>query len=112
MILMYLLIMSKMNCYLSALCPNDVICAPEPPIALFYIEAVCVSVFTVEYLLRLFTIWFMPPRLASIVSNWEGKRESDYPPFKVFLIYVVKLMNIIDLVAILPFFLELLGGTG
>ncbi len=44
------------------LCPNETICAPEAPAYFRTLEAICVAIFAVDYLLRISLVAFMPPR--------------------------------------------------
>ena len=59
----------------------------------FHIEVFSVSVFTVEYFLRIYTSYFMYP---------------DLPKNKARLKYLLSFMAIIDLLAVLPFYTSLL----
>ena len=66
---------------------------PEGSSSVFYIiEAVSVAVFTVEYLLRLWTADILYPRIK---------------PYKARLKYAFSPMSIVDLVAIIPFYLPM-----
>lgn len=44
------------------LCPGRVVCEPIPPASLFYIDATCVVVFTIDYVTRLCIVPWMPSR--------------------------------------------------
>ena len=54
------------------LCPDRIICEPVVEPMLTLIDDVCVIIFTIEYLLRMMTICFVPNRLASLVDPvWD-----------------------------------------
>jgi len=67
---------------------------------LFYIEAVSVGIFTVEYLLRLWVSPYKPPAFSS-----KNPVLSKLPPY---LRYILSPMGLVDLLAILPFYLPFL----
>mmetsp|Transcript_17340 Transcript_17340/g.40419 ORF Transcript_17340/g.40419 Transcript_17340/m.40419 type:complete len:1117 (-) Transcript_17340:167-3517(-) len=78
-------------------------CEPVPEIYFSFIEAVCIIIFTVEYLLRLVTVHADPrydvcnswlPR--SLASTW---------------VYMRQPLNIIDFLAVLPFYVDLLVSS-
>jgi len=66
---------------------------------LFYIELVSIIIFTIEYLLRLWVAAYKPPALSA-----KNPILSKLPPF---LRYMFSPMGIVDLLAILPFYLPL-----
>jgi len=64
---------------------------------LFYIELVSIIIFSIEYLLRLWVAAYKPPALSA-----KNPFLSKLPPF---LRYMFSPMGIVDLLAILPFYL-------
>lgn len=44
------------------LCPNKMICPSIPPPILSYIDAICVYIFTIDYLIRIILAPFVPAR--------------------------------------------------
>eukprot|EP00605_Chrysophyceae_sp_TOSAG23-4_P001978 GSChrysophyteH1.ASY1.ANO1.2192.1 assembled CDS len=66
------------------LCVGEVICEPEPPTWFPHVEKICLNIFVADYFIRFFlvvTVWF----------------------------YESHIMNLVDLIAILPFFIEQVG---
>jgi len=68
-------------------------------IIFFYFELFSITIFTVEYLLRIWIDPYKPPALVS-----KNVILSKLPPY---IRYILSSMGIIDLLAILPFFLQL-----
>lgn len=113
------------------------VCEPKPIPVLVIIEVISIVTFTVEYLLRLLTVWAVTPQVAGIEEDGattgdasgkgvgaryevqpelrkQGSRklvlQSDaapMAPWKKMYKYSITFLNLIDLVAILPFYLEL-----
>lgn len=81
--IMFLILLSTFN-FLIETMPQWV---KEPPPPFFYIEAVCIAVFTVEFSIRL---WACPNKK----KFWKGP------------------LNVIDFLAIVPFYIELASGGG
>ena len=97
-----------------ALCPGQVICPPQPPPVFSTIDGVCVIVFTVDYLSRVLTCWSVPAALAGVnyVQNDDMVQRSAL--MRVAL-YILRPANLIDVCAILPFYIGLglpSGGSG
>jgi len=102
------------------LCPNEMICEPEPKPWLYNVETACVLVFLVDYVFRVASVATIPARMAGVLDP-EWDMENAYklpvdPPYsrsKVVLLYMLRPMCIIDLIAIVPFFLDFikLGKT-
>eukprot|EP01050_Picozoa_sp_SAG11_P024211 SAG11_NODE_5089_length_1667_cov_1.667730_1_plen_263_part_00 len=86
---------------------------------LLLMEHICIISFTVEYLIRVFTCWARPCERTTMVSPhtvyWRGLtlRRMPAPNPSVFK-YIIKPMNLVDLFAIAPFYIELLfkGDVG
>ena len=106
----------------ATLCPGKVICEPRALQVFNEIDKACVIFFTIEYLLRMLTVWSAPCRLAGLVGHyWDeeelalAKTECREPmrdprelsvPLK-YVMYFFSLSNIIDFVAIVPFYISL-----
>lgn len=96
-------------------CPDSVICEPEPLPALNSTEIFCLVVFTVDYVSRVAISPLMPSRLSRILppefdtkTNIAGLLpDPEYPWYERVGRYVVKDMNIIDFLAIVPSFIAL-----
>lgn len=69
-------------------------CEPKPDDIFYVIEAVCIAVFTIEYLTRVVTVH------ATATSQETGWKRT--------LQYLRQPMNIIDLLAIIPFYVDLM----
>lgn len=105
----------------ATLCPNETMCAPTTDPTLVEIDDYCVIIFTIEYLFRLFTVWSVPMRLANLVpKGWDDEemfvagvedREFMLEPrqkwYSTTVGYFFQGKNVIDLVAILPFYITL-----
>ena len=85
------------------------------------IESVCIYIFTVEYVLRLFTVHTVPEKVWNIKEEALEEPDDDDEVhvkhekgcFGLTKGYATTFMNLIDLVAILPFYLEAaIGDTG
>ena len=117
-----------------SLCPNAKVCSPQPLPSFDIIDEFCVIVFTIEYLLRLFTLWAIPCRLASLLpptwdhDEYEGcllgdklaknvrKPRIDPPELDIrlkYFQYLTSPSNLIDFIAIVPFYISKgnLGGS-
>mmetsp|Transcript_112718 Transcript_112718/g.318549 ORF Transcript_112718/g.318549 Transcript_112718/m.318549 type:complete len:865 (-) Transcript_112718:100-2694(-) len=75
-------------------------CEPQPHEVFYYIEAVCIVVFSIDYIVRMCTIHAVP----SDIDN----------PILRTLAYAREPLNVIDILAVLPFYLGLVvkGGVG
>jgi hypothetical protein len=89
-------------------------CQPQPKDFFVLLEMICILIFTAEYLPRLLTVhaWVYRPPSAQelapddVAPSWYLK---DGSALKKTLWYAADGMNIVDLLAILPFYLELAG---
>ena len=105
----------------ATLCPNETMCAPTTDPQLVLIDDYCVIIFTIEYLFRLATVWSVPMRLANLVTKgWDDEemfvagvedRDVELEPkqkwYTTTVGYFFQGKNLIDLVAILPFYITL-----
>ena len=105
-------------------------CEPKPVLVFFWIEVVCIVCFTVEYLARVLTVfWADAEEEEEEGQEADGRKyefgqetddvfmtDEDPPPKRRGAIgvlrYVCQPMNIIDFVAIFPFYVELLVSAG
>jgi len=90
-------------------------CEPEPGPVFSYIETVCIAVFTFEYLIRLFTVHsvrfayifgFEKEVVVPIVESHPAPPEPNC--CRKILTWIVHPLVIIDLLAVLPFYLTLI----
>ena len=96
------------------LCPNQTICEPIEDDYFFIFETVCVIIFTVDYILRMITVPFVPPRLSRILprhikhqsSTQQRVPDPEYSWYVKIWKYGTKAFNIIDFAAILPYYLS------
>ncbi|CAE7393688.1 Kcnb2, partial [Symbiodinium microadriaticum] len=101
-------------------CPDSEICEPVAPAVFEKIEAVCIGVFTVDYGIRVITVAALPARLAQILpDNWDNVQNPDgclpdpeYPWYRKIYKYCTSTMNVIDLIAILPFYVGFATDSG
>jgi hypothetical protein len=83
------------------------------------VELTCIIIFTIDYLLRIGIVAFVPPRLSNSISESFDAAHLNDPlqldPYvskvKIFYKYVTSPMNVIDLVAIIPFYVGLMTNT-
>ena len=106
----------------STLCPGETICEPAVEPYLNTIDDWCVIIFTVEYCLRVLTVCNVPNRLAGLIPRGFDEEERIYaemenravrdPPqmswYRTLYGYCTTARNIIDFVAILPFYITLI----
>ena len=53
-------------------CPNAIVCEPVQIAYMSTIELICVIIFTIEYGMRMVTVWSVPPRLVGL-GNSDGE---------------------------------------
>jgi hypothetical protein len=91
-------------------CPES-ICPPTQIPALFWVEAVTVGIFTIDYVLRLACVHAVPERLINpqnYLHQVGGPRALQEPSgLTKTLSFTIQWMNIIDLLSFLPFYLGL-----
>jgi len=73
-------------------------CEPRPFAWFFYIEAVCVGIFTLDYFARMLTVHSVPSEIEGVFSRTVA--------------YAKKPVNIIDCIAIAPFFADVALSNG
>ncbi len=122
----------------AVLCPGRIFCEPIQPAWFLYIEDTCQFIFVIDYFTRNLLCSFVPTRLANVlptnvdvphVGNENGDIEVLIDPIEIKayfdlqikkgddrysnayqqLKYSMSLMSLVDLLAIIPFFLELNG---
>ena len=115
------------------LCPNTIMCEPVSYSLFDDIDEFCVIVFTIEYLVRVFTLWAVPCRLAGLVGEtWDNdefdscmvedrfaknirKPRMDPPELDLtwkYFFYLTSPTNVIDFVAIVPFYISKANAGG
>lgn len=114
----------------SLICPDMIICEPKESSVLRLVDMACVSIFTIDFGARVLLCCFVRPenvRLLGIVpKNWD-KEECErmlragiddtpdtYPVYSFWyrpVRYCLLIKNIIDMLSIIPFYIEL-SGTG
>lgn len=101
------------------LCPNSVICPPEEKPIFEIIETACIAFFSLDYFVRVSLVSLMPPRLAGILPESFDKMNSngvlpipEYNFFSTIWRYITIPMNVIDLIAILPFYIAYFTTSG
>lgn len=112
-------------CSNTDLCPGRIMCPPTTEPFLVRIDDICVIIFSIEYVARLSTIWTVPNRLASLVpASWDEEeqfcaRHENRPVvlepsqtwYGSLYSYFWQPKNLIDVVAIIPFYITL-ADTG
>lgn len=114
------------------LCPGRVVCEPIPPDWFEILETICVIVFTADYILRVASCSFVPARISGVspmaLSSMDNPTDINDPEFEFIeryrdpeyeelwwvsiYRYVLQPLNIIDLVAVVPFYIELVFSSG
>ncbi len=97
---------------------GDLDCEPEPKVVFKYIETVCILVFTIEYGLRFLTAHASRPACPDPTTDIQGneeivKFEPPKGPLRKTMKVMTTVMSLIDLIAILPWYIGLIfGSTG
>jgi len=74
-------------------------CEPKADPVFFWVETVCVSFFTLEYLARVFTVHAVSNKVALVLAQSNAVQRT--------LRYLLQPLNVVDLFAIMPYFIEL-----
>eukprot|EP00928_Gymnodinium_smaydae_P042461 TRINITY_DN28590_c0_g3_i1.p1 TRINITY_DN28590_c0_g3~~TRINITY_DN28590_c0_g3_i1.p1 ORF type:complete len:841 (+),score=69.98 TRINITY_DN28590_c0_g3_i1:94-2616(+) len=82
------------------------VCTPRPHPAFAEIETLCISIFTVEYLIRAMTVVFVRPDECGLESH------ESISGFRLVVTYCAQPLNLVDILAIIPFYIELATGGG
>jgi len=106
-------------------CTCDSECEPMPKGSVFFlIDVICVAAFTVEYLARICTVGFCrvaaleADKVLPLLESERGRLRKEEDPGDVttklrrVVAFALRPMSIIDLVAILPFYLQLATPGG
>jgi len=101
--------------------PHPGNCPPVPKQWFGTLETVCIAIFTFEYCMRLLTVHAVRDiarRTATVGSDflvtedgWSAKRDARSPLMKTWY-FAIETMNVIDLVAIMPFYVNLMVSEG
>lgn len=101
------------------LCPGKEICEPGPVHVLHTIEDAILYIFTIEYAVRFFTVWFVNPRLSGVIHEHDHDDEHEHEeshsmaddpyihPLWRGAVYLTEWKNIIDIATIVPFYVFL-----
>eukprot|EP00928_Gymnodinium_smaydae_P026886 TRINITY_DN20970_c0_g3_i1.p1 TRINITY_DN20970_c0_g3~~TRINITY_DN20970_c0_g3_i1.p1 ORF type:complete len:914 (+),score=126.69 TRINITY_DN20970_c0_g3_i1:191-2932(+) len=81
-------------------------CTPAPDIFFYRLEVFCIAVFTLDYVLRMLTVHAALPEECDISSRRK------YSKCKITVLYFLQVLNLVDLFAILPFYVEMVGAGG
>lgn len=94
------------------LCPGVTICAPVGKEVYNHISDGVTIVFIIDYCVRLLTLWACNSRQADLLpmSWYEEHKPSDAPPVYAlhwqYFHFIMSLRNLVDLAAILPYFIH------
>merc|ERR1719171_2594465 len=83
-------------------------CEPRPSVVFGYIEAVCIVIFSVDYVCRMSTVHTATPEECGLEVE-PGRRSGG---LRITWMYACQWLNLIDLFAIVPFYAELASGGG
>eukprot|EP00929_Paragymnodinium_shiwhaense_P097687 TRINITY_DN59311_c0_g1_i2.p1 TRINITY_DN59311_c0_g1~~TRINITY_DN59311_c0_g1_i2.p1 ORF type:complete len:981 (-),score=161.87 TRINITY_DN59311_c0_g1_i2:274-3216(-) len=86
-------------------------CEPRPLPIFQSIETVGIAIFTTDYLLRMVTVHTMPPEDIGIKDPEKYNEESPSFCMSITVAYAMQPMNIVDALAILPFYATAITGA-
>jgi hypothetical protein len=86
------------------LCPGRMVCPPETNALFQHIQAACVIAFAAKFCLRILTCWSATPRLANLTTC----SLATMPKYMLVARYLLKWDTMIDICAIVPFFVLLI----
>jgi len=92
------------------LCPGAQVCAPTIAPVFVKIDAVCVWIFTVEYGLKMLSVWAVSPNVAGMVSS-DVTEAPKWGAINKTVRFFFRLRNLVDLGAILPYYASLFVGV-
>lgn len=95
------------KCVLENLTKED--CEPQPHRAFGNIDVACIIAFTVDYLFRILLVHTAEPKDCGIEADLS---ESRHKGLRLTWLYFIQKMNLLDLAAIAPFYVQLLQGGG
>jgi hypothetical protein len=98
------------ECDVSQLTVQD--CTPVPLPAFAVLEVFGITIFTVDYVLRVFTVHVAEAEECGVSPHRAPPCDHPYRGARLTWLYCTQWMNIIDLVAIVPFYVQLAVGGG
>jgi len=93
------------DCNLAHLSVDD--CQPRPDPFFYQLEIACIVIFTTDYVIRIATAHSALPNECGLEETIQG-----YQPLKQTLRYATHPLNVIDFLAIVPFYGDLIAGGG
>ena len=88
------------------LCPQQTICAPVTHPVFDTIDNVCIWIFTIEYILRVSTCWSVSPIVLGLIDI-NLVTIPEYGPLEQTIRFILRFENLIDLAAIMPYYVGL-----
>eukprot|EP00929_Paragymnodinium_shiwhaense_P049868 TRINITY_DN25151_c0_g1_i1.p1 TRINITY_DN25151_c0_g1~~TRINITY_DN25151_c0_g1_i1.p1 ORF type:complete len:958 (+),score=146.13 TRINITY_DN25151_c0_g1_i1:59-2875(+) len=86
-------------------------CEPQPHAIFHRVEVVCIIIFTVDYLLRISSVHSVRPTQCGLADP-DAQKVPQYSPFRLTVLYVLQILNVVDFLAVVPFYVELASGGG
>jgi hypothetical protein len=95
-------------------------CEPKPDPFFYQLEVVCIIIFTIDYIIRMASVGaaqpeecgIPPPTIPEEDQTDEEVEPKPYTPAKITFLYATQVLNMIDCIAIVPFYVEIAGGGG
>jgi Ion transport protein len=88
------------------LCPGTQVCAPVTSPVFVMIDAVCVWIFTVEYGLKMLSVWAVSPNVAGMVPL-DATEVVNWGAISHTVRFFFRFRNLVDLGAIVPYYASL-----